>query len=174
MPELEVVDATAQLNLVRSMKDYERPFDVIGTYRLIDDGERPEATVMLRAADQEMHEADVGVGPVDALANVLKKSLGRLFPDLLNVRLVDFEVRLIQGTVGTSAQVAVRVVFSDGNNLWSVSSADDNINLACFRTLLDGYEYAIYSWGKGSAQGAGRGAQKKTTAKKKTPAKTKK
>ena len=162
MPELEVIDATAKLNLARAMDGYKAPFDVIGTYRLIDDGERPEATVMLRAGDQEMHEAGIGVGPVDALANVLKKSLGRLFPDLLNVKLVDFEVRLIQGTVGTSAQVEVKIVFSDGNSLWSVSSADDNINLACFRTLLDGYEYAVLLWSKEK----GKSGAKKKTAKK--------
>jgi hypothetical protein len=30
---------------------------------------------------------------------------------------------------------------------------DDNVNLASFRTLLDGYEYAIYLWGKGKAKG---------------------
>ncbi|MDF1537174.1 MAG: alpha-isopropylmalate synthase regulatory domain-containing protein [bacterium] len=160
MLEVDVVDATARLNLARSMKGYNRPFDVIGTYRLIDDGERPEATVMLRAGDQEMHEAGIGVGPVDALANVLKKSLGRLFPDLLNVRLVDFEVRLIQGTIGTSAQVAVSIVFSDGSNLWRVSSADDNINLASFRALLDGYEYAVYLWDSG--KGGGKREKRKT------------
>ena len=168
MPELEVIDATAQLNLARSMDGYQAPFDVIGTYRLIDDGERPEATVMLRAGDQEMHEAGIGVGPVDALANVLKKSLGRLFPDLLNVKLVDFEVRLIQGTVGTSAQVEVKIVFSDGNSLWSVSSADDNINRACFRTLLDGYEYAVLLWSR--EKGEGKREKGKSGAKKKPKA----
>ena len=41
---------------------------------------RPEATIMLRANGREMHEADTGVGPVDALAKVLKKSLKSHFP----------------------------------------------------------------------------------------------
>lgn len=152
MPEVHVIDATKELGIIRFMKDYMRPFEVIGTYRLIDDGVRPEATVMLRAGKQEMHEADMGVGPVDALANVLKKSLSRLFPDLPGVRLLDFEVHLIQGTIGTSAQVEVSVIFSDGTHAWRVSSTSDNINHASFRALLDGYEYAIYLWGKKKAQ----------------------
>ncbi|UCG38537.1 MAG: hypothetical protein JSV00_10265, partial [bacterium] len=151
MLQNQIIDAAKELSLLRSLRTYNPPFEVIGTYRLIDDGERPEATVMLRTGDQEMHEADIGVGPVDALGKVLKKSLGRLFPDLVNVRLVDFGVRLLEGTIGTSAQVSVQVVFSDGNNLWRVSAADDNINLASFRALLDGYEYAIYLWGKEAA-----------------------
>ena len=148
MPDLNVIDATAELRLLRFLKDYTPPFDLIGTYRLIDDGVRPEATVTLRAGDQEMHEADLGVGPVDALANVLKKSLGQLFPDIPSVRLLDFKVRLIEGHIGTSSQIEVGIVFSDGRSLWKVSSVDDNVNLASFRALLDGYEYAIYLWGK--------------------------
>jgi hypothetical protein len=159
MPEIHIIDATRELGVIRFMKDYKPPFEVIGNYRLIDDGERPEATVQLKAGKQEMHEADVGVGPVDALANVLKKSLVRLFPDLPSVRLLDFEVHLIQGTTGTSAHVEVHVVFSDGRYAWKVSSSSDNINLASFRALLDGYEYAIYLWSKNKVQSASSSAE---------------
>ncbi len=161
MPEIHIINATKELGIIRFLKDYKPPFEVIGTYRLIDDGERPEATVMLRAGQQEMHEADMGVGPVDALANVLKKSLARLFPDVPNVRLLDFEVQLIQGTIGTSAQVEVRIVFSDGNFAWRVSASSDNINEASFRALLDGYEYAIYLWGKEKVQSPKSKVQRK-------------
>jgi hypothetical protein len=157
MPDLNVIDATAELKLIRFLDDYTPPFKLIGTYRLIDDGVRPEATVTLRAGDQEMHEADLGVGPVDALANVLKKSLGQLFPDIAKVRLLDFNVRLIEGNIGTSSQIEVDIVFSDGKSLWKVSSVDDNVNLASFQALLDGYEYAIYLWDKGTTSPKTRG-----------------
>jgi len=149
MPNPQVKDASKELNVMRALKKYKAPFEVIGTYRLIDDGERPEATVMLRAGDQEMHEADVGVGPVDALANVLKKSLGSLFPKLTETRVVDFEVHLVQGSTTTAAHVVVTITFSDGEASWKVSAADDNINLASFKALLDGYEYAVHVQGKG-------------------------
>ncbi len=152
MPDVTVIDASTELNMLRFLKAYKKPFEVIGTYRLIDDGVRPEATVTLRAGKVEMHEADLGVGPVDALANVLKKSLGQLFPDLVKVRLLDFKVRLIEGSVGTSSQIEVSVVFSDTMKLWRVVQVDDNVNLASFRALLDGYEYAIYLWGKGESK----------------------
>jgi len=192
MPDLSVIDATAELKLIRFLDDYKAPFTLIGTYRLIDDGVRPEATVTLRAGDQEMHEADLGVGPVDALANVLKKSLGQLFPDIDKVRLLDFKVRLIEGHIGTSSQIEVDIVFSDGKSLWKVTSVDDNVNLASFQALLDGYEYAVYLWSKDSTQekaastgtrgqgdtgkrGKGKAAkpQAKTAAKPKAKAKTK-
>ena len=173
MPDLNVIDATAELKLLRFLDEYSPPFDVIGTYRLIDDGVRPEATVTLRAGDQEMHEADLGVGPVDALANVLKKSLGQLFPDIAKVRVLDFKVRLIEGHIGTSSQIEVDIVFSDGKSFWRVSSVDDNVNLASFRVLLDGYEYAIYLWGKGKRQSNVQSPKSKGKAKPKATAKTK-
>jgi len=184
MLNLNIIDATSELKLLRFLDEYTPPFDLIGTYRLIDDGIRPEATVTLRAGDQEMHEADIGVGPVDALANVLKKSLGQLFPDIEKVRLLDFKVRLIEGNIGTSSQIEVEIVFSDGTSLWRVSSVDDNVNLASFRALLDGYEYAIFLWGKGSASpgkksaspkrgGAGEGARGRKTSKPKAATKAK-
>jgi len=152
MLNLNIIDATAELKLLRFLDEYTSPFTLIGTYRLIDDGIRPEATVTLRAGDQEMHEADLGVGPVDALANVLKKSLGQLFHDIDRVRLLDFKVRLIEGNIGTSSQIEVDIIFSDGKSLWKVSSVDDNVNLASFQALLDGYEYAIYLWSKGESK----------------------
>lgn len=168
MPDIHVIDATKELGILRFLKSYKPPFEVIGNYRLIDDGKKPEATVQIRAGKQEMHEADVGVGPVDALANVLKKSLGQLFPDVPDVRLLDFEVHLIQGTIGTSAQVEVHIVFSDGTYTWKVSSTSDNINLASFRALLDGYEYAIYLWNKNKVQSSGSKVQGKTRTQRKT------
>ncbi len=144
MKNIEIKDATKELIILRALDRYRPPFEVVGTYRLIDDGVRPEATVMLKAGDQEMHEADEGAGPVDALAKVLKKSLGRLFPELKKVRLLDFASRVIQGATGTSAYVQVDIVFTDGDLVWKVASSSDNINLASFRALLDGYEYAIH------------------------------
>jgi hypothetical protein len=78
--EEKIKDATKILNLSRSMSGYKPHFEVIGNYRLIDDGIQPEATVIIKANGKEMHEADTGVGPVDALAKVLKKSLKSIFP----------------------------------------------------------------------------------------------
>ena len=63
MIEEKVKNATKILNLLRSMSDYKPHFEIHGNYRLIDDGVRPEATIMLRANGREMHEADTGVGP---------------------------------------------------------------------------------------------------------------
>jgi 2-isopropylmalate synthase len=141
--EERVKDATQILNLLRSMADFRPHFEVIGDYRLIDDGTRPEATVMLRADGREMHEADTGVGPVDALAKVLKKSLKSLFPEINEVKLIDFISRTINPGSGTASSVEVEILFSNGRDAWRVKAYSDNINKASFLALVDGFEYGI-------------------------------
>ncbi|MCS7280942.1 MAG: hypothetical protein NZ583_04860 [Desulfobacterota bacterium] len=141
---IEVRDATKELSLIRSLDSYKRPFEVVGSYRLIDDGNMPEATVIIKTDSQEAHEAATGVGPVDALANVLKKSLTRVFPFIENVKLVDYSARVHDAKTGTAAKVEVSIVFSNGNDLWRVSEISENINAASFWALLDGFEYAIH------------------------------
>ncbi len=140
---LDIRDATKELNILRSLDAYRAPFTLIGTYRLIDDGIRPEATVTIRADDLEMHEASTGVGPVDALAGVLKKSLASIFPFIRTVKLVDFSSRIHDTKSGTAAKVEVSIIFTDGQEIWSVVGISENINMASFMALLDGFEYAI-------------------------------
>ena len=140
---LKMRDATKELNILRALASYEKPFSIVGTYRLIDDGLRPEATVIIRADHAEMHEAATGVGPVDALANVLKKSLGSIFPFIRKVKLVDFSSRISDSRSGTAARVEVSIIFTDGTEIWSVAAVSGNINMASFMALLDGFEYAI-------------------------------
>lgn len=139
----KIKDATRELHMLRGLKGYKSPFRVIGTYRLVDDGIRPEATVIIRTEEEEMHEASTGVGPVDALANVLKKSLSSLFPFIEEVRLVDYSSKIHDSTLGTAAKVEVSIVFTDGESLWEVRAISENINMASFKALLDGFEYAI-------------------------------
>ena len=144
----DIIDATKKLEIIRSRKGYRSPFKVVGTYRLIDDGLRPEATVIIETDKKQMHEASTGVGPVDALANVLKKSLSSIFPVIQGVKLVDFSSRIHDSKSGTAAKVEVNIIFADEDAVWSVVAGSKNINMSSFLALLDGFEYAILSKNK--------------------------
>ncbi|MGA3173494.1 MAG: alpha-isopropylmalate synthase regulatory domain-containing protein [Syntrophorhabdales bacterium] len=149
---LDIRDATKELNILRALESYVRPFELLGSYRLIDDGHRPEATVSIRADHGQMHEAATGVGPVDALANVLKKSLVSIFPFIKAVKLVDFSSRVHDTKAGTSSAVEVSIIFTDGTEIWSVAATSENINMASFMALIDGFEYAILLHRSGTAR----------------------
>lgn len=139
----EVINANRELNILRAIRGYRPPFEIVRNYHLVDDGVQPEATIVLKAGGREIHEADTGVGPVDALANTLKKALKPAFPFISDVRLIDFAARIHESHSGTKATVEVSLLLSDGTAVWRVSELSQNINQASFQALADGYEFAI-------------------------------
>jgi 2-isopropylmalate synthase len=143
MLNYEIEDASKILAVARSLKKYKPPFRVVGGYRLIDNGIDPEATVQIEAHGRVIHEASNGAGPVDALANVLKKGLTPLFPMIGQIKLVDFHADILDAKRGTSTDVEVTIIFTDGTEIWRVHSLSENINNASFNVLVDGFEYAV-------------------------------
>jgi 2-isopropylmalate synthase len=143
MLNYEIEDASKILAITRSLKKYRPPFRVVGGYRLIDNGIDPEATVQIEANGRVIHEASNGAGPVDALANVLKKGLTPLFPMIGNIKLVDFHADILDAKRGTSTEVEVTIIFTDGTDIWRVHSLSENINNASFNVLVDGFEFAV-------------------------------
>ncbi|MBN1497188.1 MAG: hypothetical protein JXA07_10500 [Spirochaetes bacterium] len=139
----DIEDASKTLAIARSLKKYRPPFQIVGGYRLIDNGVEPEATVQIESRGRVIHEASTGNGPVDALASVLKKGLTPLFPELLKVKLVDFRAVIMDSKRGTSTDVEVTIIFTDGVDVWRVHSLSANINAASFNVLVDGFEYAV-------------------------------
>jgi len=143
MFQYEIEDATKALTIARSLKNYSPPFTITDRYRLIDNGMDPEATIQIEANGNTIHEASTGNGPVDALAKVLKKALTPLFPEIGSIKLIDYRANIIDARRGTSTDVEVTIIFTDGTDVWKVNSLSENINLASFNVLIDGFEYAI-------------------------------
>jgi len=144
MLNFEIKDATKELTIARSLKKYKAPFKVIGGYRLIDNGLEPEATVQIEANGRFIHEASTGNGPVDALAKVLKKALTPLFPEIEKVELIDYRANILNAKRGTSTDVEVTIIFTNGEEVWRVYNLSENINAASFQVLIDGFEYSIF------------------------------
>ena len=143
MIDHDVEDASKKLSITRSLKDYKQPFKIIDSYKLIDDGIDPEATVQIEAKGKIIHEAANGNGPVDALAKVLKKALTPLFPEIDKIQLIDYRANILDASRGTGTDVEVTIIFTDGKDVWKVHSLSENINHASFNVLTDGFEYAI-------------------------------
>ena len=141
--QYDVINANRELNILHSLVDYEPPFRILRNYHIVDSGSDPEATIVVEAGGKEIHEADTGVGPVDALANALKKALNPVFPFIEEVRLIDYSARIHESWSGTKASVEVTLLLSDGMDVWKVSQLSQNINQASFQALAEGYEFAI-------------------------------
>lgn len=109
---------------------------------------RAEATVQLEVAGRTVHTAATGEGPVGALDNALRKALLNFFPELEEVGLGDYKVRVLEGhEAGTASVVRVLVEMKGPAGRWSTVGASANVIEASLRALGDGYAYALVQGG---------------------------
>ena len=101
------------------------------------------ATIKISVDNKEEITAAEGYGPVSALDNALRKALGKFFPDLDTMRLVDFKVRVIDGREGTAAKVRVLIDSRDQDYLWSTIGVSEDIIEASWQALADSFQYKL-------------------------------
>jgi 2-isopropylmalate synthase len=103
-----------------------------------------EATVRLKVAGVIEHTASEGDGPVNALDGALRKALVRFYPQLNDMQLVDYKVRVVNPRAGTAARVRVVIESRDGINVWSTVGVSENIIEASWLALVDSIEYKLF------------------------------
>jgi 2-isopropylmalate synthase len=89
------------------------------------------------------HTAASGNGPVNALDHALRKALEAFYPNLKEMRLVDYKVRILDESKGTAAKTWVLITSGDGEETWSTVGVADNIIEASWRALADSIEYKL-------------------------------
>ena len=101
------------------------------------------ATIKISVSGKEEITAGEGYGPVSALDNALRKALGKFYPDLDTMRLVDFKVRVIDGSRGTAAKFRVLIESRDQNEIWSTIGVSEDIIEASWQALADSFQFKL-------------------------------
>ena len=146
--QFEGAEGSFELLMKKAMGLHRKFFDLIG-FRVIDEkrkeGEKPlsEATIMLKVSGSVEHTAATGVGPVAALDSALRKALEVFYPELKDVCLIDYKVRVLTTDKGTSARVRVLIESSDGKMNWGTVGVSENIIEASYQALVDSIEYKL-------------------------------
>ena len=104
---------------------------------------RSEAMVELEVDKQRELIKAKGSGPVNALDKALRQALERFYPQLSEVRLVDYKVRVLSSTSGTASLVRVLIESSDGKDYWNTVGVSENIIQASWMALVDSIEYKL-------------------------------
>ena len=104
-----------------------------------------QATVKISVDGKQEITAAEGYGPVSALDNALRKALDRFYPDLDTMSLVDFKVRVIDGSRGTAAKVRVFIESRDQDKIWSTIGVSEDIIEASWQALADSFQYKLAS-----------------------------
>lgn len=151
--------ASFELMAIRKRDDYLKPFHVLKCK--IDDQvdfqapeeakNATEASVLIEIFGEEELVAAGGRGPVHAVDNAMRKVLEKHYPQLCEVRLEEFDVRLLShGEVsdddeekGLGGPVRVLGIFSDGNERWGTVGVADDILQACVECIIDGLEWKL-------------------------------
>src|SRR5213083_2410295 len=102
-----------------------------------------EATVIVKVGAVVEHQVAVGTGPVDALDHALRKALEKFYPELREVKLLDYKVRVLAGNKGTASRVRVLIESGDHKEKWGTVGVSENIMEASWQALADSIEYKM-------------------------------
>jgi 2-isopropylmalate synthase len=104
-----------------------------------------EATVTVEVGGQHLMTVATGNGPVNALDLALRKALLPRYPQLEDLRLVDFKVRILTPEAGTEAVTRVMIESADSTGRrWTTIGVSPNIIDASFNALSDALSWKLY------------------------------
>jgi 2-isopropylmalate synthase len=152
--QFEAAEASFELLVRRLRGENHRPFKLEGFRIFVDvsgDTMRSEASV--RVVDPNglvEHTASDGNGPVNALDKALRKALVRFYPEIKDIRLIDYKVRVIDAKAATEAPVRVLIRSTDGTMTWTTVGVSGNIIEASLLALIDSIEYKLLKSRKGN------------------------
>jgi 2-isopropylmalate synthase len=139
--ELEAAEGTFELLVREAFSPGVHFFDVdsyeVNTRAGGQDGTHTTATVTLRTSDGVHTATAMGHGPFNALHLCLRKCLSKLYPQIADVRLTDYKVRVLDSRKGTAANVRVLIEWSDHRKSWSTVGVSDNVIEASWKALVD-------------------------------------
>src|SRR5690606_8956135 len=143
----EVADGSLEL-LMRRAGGWEQTFFELESFRVIVDhaggGQvNTEATVKVRVNGDRIIATGEGNGPVNALDAALRAAIGPRFPELADLHLVDFKVRVLDTGAGTGAVTRVLLDSTDGESTWATIGVSENIIEASWQALLDSLVYGL-------------------------------
>jgi 2-isopropylmalate synthase len=143
----EAADASFDL-LLRAELGLKVELFHLETFRIIvekrEDGETiSEATVKVHVGGDRYVETAEGNGPVNALDKALRMAIERKFPEVHDIRLINYSVRILDENTGTAAKTRVLIDSSDGHDNWGSVGVGVNVVEASWEALVDSISYGL-------------------------------
>jgi len=104
-----------------------------------------EATIKAEVNGENFMTVAEGNGPVNALDTALREVLLPIYPELEDIRLVDYKVRILTPSDATGAVTRVMIESADKQGVrWSTVGVSSNIIDASYGALRDAIVYKLY------------------------------
>lgn len=145
--QFEGAEGSLKLLLHQCTGQVQAPFDFKGFRVLVDQDAAgqfvSEATVKVSVGGKDEHTASDGNGPVHALDRAMKKALARFFPEIEEIRLTDYKVRVLDAQNATAARVRVLIESTDGRQSWTTIGVSTNVIEASWKAIIDSVLYKL-------------------------------
>lgn len=145
--QFEGAESSFELIIRKSLGKY-KPFFTLDYFKIIGEqtsnGESGTSAIVKIEVDgkEELTVAE-GNGPVNALDKALRKALEAFYPELKEVYLTDYKVRVLDTRTTTGSKVRVLIESSDGKHFWSNVGVSTDIIEASWIALVDSMEYKL-------------------------------
>ncbi len=168
--QFEAADGSFELLVRREADEHYEPLFKLESWRVIvekhsDGHATTEATIKIWVGGERYVRTAEGNGPVHALDRALRDAIGEIHPQLRDIELVNFKVRILDETKGTGAVTRVLIDASDGQEVWGSIGVSENLIAASWDALVDSLEYGMQPGGASSpspgghaVRGAGSGS----------------
>ncbi len=147
--QFEGAEASFELLMLKEMGRLKHFFTVtayrvIDTLRECDKDPISEATIKVKVGGKVEHTAADGNGPVNALDNALRKGLVNFYPQIGEVKLLDYKVRVLPASQGTDSVIRVLVESGDDDGRWGTVGVSTNVIDASYQAVADSLIYKLY------------------------------
>jgi 2-isopropylmalate synthase len=145
--QFDAAEGSLELLMKKTSGQFEEPFSLL-SLRVINEKDKngqttSQATIKISVGREEEITAAEGNGPVNAIDNALRKALLKFYPAISEMRLVDFKVRVLEGSAGTAAKVRVLIESRDGRDIWNTVGVSENIIEASWQALVDSIYFKL-------------------------------
>ncbi len=145
--QFDAADASLSVLMKKLTGAFREPFKLhsftVTNIKTKDDPPLCQANIKISVDGKEELTAAEGNGPVNALDNALRKALTKFYPEIGGMQLVDFKVRITEGSQGTAARVKVLFDTRDEDEMWSTIGVSENIIEASWQALVDSIYYKL-------------------------------
>ena len=145
--QFEGADASFELLITKRLGKYIKLFELIDYKVIIHSSENSNsnasAIVKIAVGDKVQLMAAEGNGPVNALDNAIRKALEIYYPQIANVKLVDYKVRVLDTKSATASKVRVLITSSDSKNYFTTVGVSQDVVEASWKAIEDSIEYIL-------------------------------
>ncbi len=145
--EFENANASFELIIRKVTGKYAPVFDMRHFRLIIEKTEHnnivSEGVIKISVKGKEEYVVATGNGPVNAIDGALRKALEKQYPQIQEMQLVDYKVRVLGQKSGTDSLVRVLIESKKGDKTWMTVGVSANIIEASLQALVDSIEYML-------------------------------